>query len=80
MDMYALKDILLYTPDIEFLSKQHVVVKVWNGSIHGIAVSHLHHRSTWFTLHKLYLSTNTQIFNTWGDYRLKVWNQQDLRN
>lgn len=55
-------NILLYTPNIEFLSKQHGVVKVRNGSIHCIAVSHLHHRSAWFTFHKFHLKENVKKY------------------
>lgn len=43
------------SPHIEFLPKEKVVVEVSNGAVYGVAVSHLHHGGSRFTLHELYL-------------------------
>lgn len=39
-------------PNIEFLSKQEVIVEVSDGPVHRVTVSHLHHCCSRFTLHE----------------------------
>lgn len=43
------------SPHIQFLSKEEVVVEMSDGTIHCVAVSHLHHGSPWLALHELHL-------------------------
>lgn len=49
------------SPHVQFLSKEKVVVEVSDGTVHCVAVSHLHHGCPRFTLHKLHLQKETRL-------------------
>lgn len=46
----------LNSPHVELLAKQEVVVEVSDGPVHSVAVAHLHHGGSGFTLHELHLA------------------------
>jgi len=43
-----------HSPDVELLAEQEVVVEVSDGTVDGVAVSHLHHGRPGLTLHELH--------------------------
>lgn len=48
-------------PNIEFLSKQEVVVEVSDGPVHGVTVAHFHHCCSRLTLHELDLKDEDKL-------------------
>lgn len=50
------------SPDIQLLIKHEVVIEVGDGSVHSIAIYHLHHSCSRLAFHEFHLSKDTQLY------------------